>query len=85
MPIPADYEERVYAGILGKIIGIYLGVPPESWTYERISERFGEINYYVHEELSMPLDCRAGNLAHPFECRADERPTSPKSAIVRVC
>jgi len=27
MPIPNDYTERVYAGVLGKIIGVYLGLP----------------------------------------------------------
>ena len=36
MPIPPDYAERVYAGVLGKIIGVYLGRPFEGWTYERI-------------------------------------------------
>ena len=55
MTIPSDYEERVYAGVLGKIIGIYLGLPPEGWTYERITDRFGEINYYVHEQVNEPL------------------------------
>ena len=34
--LSADYEERVYAGVLGKIIGVYLGRPFEGWTYERI-------------------------------------------------
>ena len=29
--LPLDYEERVYAGILGKIIGVYLGRPFEGW------------------------------------------------------
>jgi ADP-ribosylglycohydrolase len=55
MPIPADYAERVYAGVLGKIIGVYLGRPFEGWTYERIMEHLGEIEYYVHEKLDMPL------------------------------
>ena len=32
MPIPPDYEERVYAGVLGKIIGVYLGRPFEGWS-----------------------------------------------------
>ena len=27
MALPADYVERVYAGVLGKIIGVYLGRP----------------------------------------------------------
>ena len=43
MPIPIDYEERVYAGVLGKIIGVYLGRPFEGWTYERIMQELGEI------------------------------------------
>jgi ADP-ribosylglycohydrolase len=46
--IPADYAERVYAGVLGKIIGVYLGRPFEQWTHERIASTLGEINYYVN-------------------------------------
>jgi hypothetical protein len=30
--LPPDYIERVYAGVLGKIIGVYLGRPFEGWT-----------------------------------------------------
>jgi len=55
MIIPFDYTERVYAGVLGKLIGVYLGRPFEGWTYETLSERFGEVNCYVHEELGVPL------------------------------
>ncbi len=51
----ADYLERVYAGVLGKIIGVYLGRPFEGWTYEQIMERLGEVNYYVHKEFKVPL------------------------------
>jgi len=50
MPIPNDYVERVYAGVLGKIIGVYLGRPFEGWSYERITAELGEITYYVHEK-----------------------------------
>lgn len=53
--IPKDYEERVYAGVLGKIIGVYLGRPFEGWTHERILSELGEIKYYVHERLNKPL------------------------------
>ena len=49
------YEEKVYAGVLGKIIGVYLGRPFEGWTYERIMEELGPINYYVNEKLQVPL------------------------------
>ena len=55
MSIPADYAERVYAGVLGKSIGVYLGRPFEGWTYERIQEQLGDINYYVHDKLDVPL------------------------------
>ena len=41
MPLPPDYTERVYAGVLGKIIGVYLGRPFEGWTYEDITARAG--------------------------------------------
>jgi ADP-ribosylglycohydrolase len=55
MAIPIDYLERVYAGILGKIIGVYLGRPFEGWTHERILRELGPIRYYVNERLSKPL------------------------------
>lgn len=55
MPLPSDYVERVYAGVLGKIIGVYLGRPFEGWSHARIMRELGEINYYVHEKRGVPL------------------------------
>ena len=55
MALPADYIERVYAGVLGKLIGVYLGRPFEGWTYERIMQELGEVWYYVHEKRGAPL------------------------------
>lgn len=55
MSLPKDYAERVYAGVLGKIIGVYLGRPFEGWSYEKIMNELGEINYYVHEKQNVPL------------------------------
>ncbi len=55
MPFPSDYEQRVYAGVLGKIIGVYLGRPFEGWSNERIERELGEVDYYVHEKLNAPL------------------------------
>ena len=55
MPIPPDYEERVYAGVLGKIIGVYLGRPFEGWSHRRIEADLGPIEGYVHERLGKPL------------------------------
>lgn len=55
MKFPLDYYERVYAGVLGKMIGVYLGRPFEGWTYEQIRANFGEIQYYVNDRLDLPL------------------------------
>ena len=44
--IPADYLQRVYAGWLGKIIGIRHGAPIEGWSYEKIRDIVGEIDSY---------------------------------------
>ena len=53
--LPQNYEETVYAGVLGKIIGVYLGRPFEGWTNERIEKQLGEIDYYVHDKVGVRL------------------------------
>jgi ADP-ribosylglycohydrolase len=58
MKFPPDYAERVYAGVLGKIIGVYLGRPFEGWTHEKIMAELGEIKYYVHDRHDLPLHNR---------------------------
>jgi len=67
MSAPSDYLERVYAGLLGKAIGIYLGHPYELWGYDRIAATFGEIGYYVNDYFRSPVvttdDDLAGTLA----------------------
>ncbi len=55
MQLQKDYAERVYAGVLGKIIGVYLGRPFEGWEFARIERDLGEITDYVHERLGVPL------------------------------
>ena len=66
MSLPTDYAERVYAGVLGKIIGVYLGRPVEGWTYEKIRKRFGQIEYYVHDQLHLPLVVTDDDIAGTF-------------------
>ena len=56
MKLDDAYAEQVYAGVLGKIIGVYLGRPFEGWSNRRIEESLGEINYYVHEKVSKLLE-----------------------------
>ena len=66
MPVPNDYLERVYAGVLGKLIGVYLGRPFEGWTYQKIMQELGPIEYYVHERLNQPLVVTDDDIAGTF-------------------
>ena len=45
--LPGDYRERVYAGWLGKCIGVRFGAPLEGWTYEEIRDNLGELDGYL--------------------------------------
>ncbi len=58
--------EATYAGVLGKMIGVYLGRPVEGWAYDAIRERFGEVDRYVHEPLEQPLVVADDDLSGSF-------------------
>ena len=47
--LPLDYDERVYAGWLGKCIGVKFGAPIEGWTYEEIRDNIGPLEGYLNE------------------------------------
>lgn len=53
--LPTDYVERVYAGVLGKVLGVYVGRPIENWSYERIQSEIGDIRGYIHERRGRRL------------------------------
>ena len=63
MKIPEKYFEKVYAGWLGKVIGIRLGAAVEGWTYQRIQDVFGELwdypasykNFAADDDSNGPL------------------------------
>ena len=48
-------EEKIYAGVLGKIIGVYHGRPVEGWSYERIRDSFGQVDYFVNGRMNLPI------------------------------
>ena len=48
--IPAGYEDRVYAGWLGKCIGVRFGAPLENWTEAQIRSHIGELEFYLSED-----------------------------------
>ena len=50
-----DYEEQVFAGVLGKVIGVYAGRPFEGWWKDRLEAKWGFIDRYVHKDQNVPL------------------------------
>jgi len=54
-PAIRNYEEQVYAGVLGKVIGVYMGRPFEGWSKDALEKRWGRVDRYVHEEQNVPL------------------------------
>ncbi|TDE10684.1 ADP-ribosylglycohydrolase family protein [Jiangella asiatica] len=84
--LPADYEERVYAGVLGKVIAVYLGRPFEGWRYDRIMAELGEVTHFVndrhdvalkHHLLVVPDDDISGTLVFPRALRHHGLDPSP--------
>jgi len=49
------FAAQTYAGVLGKLIGVYLGRAVEGWPYSAIQSTFGEIDYYVNDKVNWPL------------------------------
>ena len=49
------YKNQIYSGVLGKIIGVYLGRPVEGWSYKKIMSNFDEIQYYINDVSGAPL------------------------------
>ena len=51
-----DYPEKVYAGWIGKIIGVRYGAPIEMWSSEAIAEFYGELDGYVRQYHDFAAD-----------------------------
>ncbi|URK89054.1 ADP-ribosylglycohydrolase family protein (plasmid) [Rhizobium sp. RCAM05350] len=50
--------EKIYAGFIGKAIGVRLGAPvePTIWSYERIQKTYGEVTQYLAtSRISPPM------------------------------
>lgn len=61
-----EYQNKVYAGVLGKLIGVFFGRPIEGWPYEKIRDRFDVVDYYVYKEAGTPLIVADDDLAGTF-------------------
>ncbi len=74
------YRESVYAGVLGKLIGVYLGRPVEGWPYGKIRESFDMITDYVHTQCGVPLIVADDDISGTFGFfRALENADDPAS------
>lgn len=55
--ISDDYIHKIYGGVLGKIVGVRLGIPFENQTASEIQRKFPHITGYVTEsEVMNPID-----------------------------
>jgi len=75
------YLEKIYAGFLGKNIGIRLGAPvePSLWTRERIKEFYGTITDYVKPFKNFAADDDANGPVYFLRALEDSRECSPSS------
>ncbi len=79
MSVMERYGEQIYAGVLGKIIGVYLGRPVEGWSYEKIIHTFGDLPYYKHQACGVPLIVADDDISGTFAFfRAMEDSDYPK-------
>jgi ADP-ribosylglycohydrolase len=53
---PPDWVERLYAGLLGKAIGVRHGSNVEGWTAERIRAAYGEVTRYLYSFRNFAAD-----------------------------
>ena len=65
--IPENYLEKVYAGWLGKVIGIRLGAAIEGWSYQRIQNVFGTIQPSIRISLPMTTATALCSLYGPWK------------------
>ena len=54
--LPGDSIERIYAGLLGKTIGVRHGSNVEGWSAEKISSAYGEVTGYLFDFRNFAAD-----------------------------
>lgn len=58
MLTPDQILQKIYAGFIGKAIGVRLGAPvePTIWSYERIHNTYGEVTQYLRDFKNFAAD-----------------------------
>ncbi len=75
-----EYIEKIYAGWLGKIIGIRMGAPIEGWTYEKIKEVYGELRGYPQEYKRFAADDDSNGPIFFLRALEDKKPGTKLTA-----
>jgi len=52
-----NYEELVYAGVLGKVIGVYMGRPFECWPKASLEKKWGMISIPDQGHIAGTMPC----------------------------
>ena len=74
------YIEKIYAGWLGKIVGIRFGAPVESWTYEKIRDLYGELHDYPVDYGNFAADDDSNGPLFFLRALEDKNPESDLTA-----
>ncbi len=79
MPLPSDYLERVYAGFLGKNVGVRLGCTGRAaiWTFQRIREIYGEVSSYLKPYRTFAADDDANGPFYFIRPLVEGEPAQP--------
>ena len=86
MLIPENYFEKVYAGFLGKCIGIRLGAPvePALWNMDRIEKVYGFIDRYVKPYKTFAADDDSNGPAYFIRALIDDARDGEPGSIMPV-
>ena len=76
MHMKQEWIEKIYAGWLAKIVGIRLGAPVESWTYEKIKAVYGALSGYPTSTAGLRRTTTA--TARCFSCGRSRTAASPR-------
>ena len=79
---PEALREKIYAGLLGKAVGVRLGAPvePTVWDHDRIRDTYGEIDGYVRDYRNFAADDDTNGPLVFLRALSDEGPLTPETA-----
>lgn len=61
-----SYLKDVYAGVVGKVAGVYMGRPIEGWSSERIKSLYGSVDRYLAPEQGNQIPLADDDISGTF-------------------